>query len=306
MKQKKIFYTSAIDQEILVGLHTEHEDAKVLVVILHGMAEHKDRYLDFVKDLSHAHIDSLIIDHRGHGESLYQSKIKGYFADKLGWYTNTSDLKDFVNDVNKEKNLPIILFGHSMGSLFARSYLKHYPQNIAALYLSGSPDYSSSAKLARLLAQFISLVKGPYYTSKLLNDQVFKAFNKQIKNAKTDFDWLSYNHDNVINYINDDLCGFMFSTKAMEDLAVGLVDVYNNEKWSLVNADIPIHLISGNDDPTHQPKGLEYAQNRLIEQGYHNVSMHYVKHARHEIFQEDMAKELRQDFIAWIKEKVTV
>ncbi len=306
MKQKKVFYTSDIDQEMLVGLHTEHEKAKVLVVFLHGMAEHKDRYLDFVKDLSHAKIDSLLIDHRGHGESLYKGQIRGYFADQLGWYTNTSDLRNFVNQVNHEKKLPIILFGHSMGSLFARSYLKHYPENIVALYLSGSPDYAATAKIARVAAQFISMFKGPFYNSKILNDQVFKAFNKQIKQAKTDFDWLSYNHDNVINYIQDDLCGFMFTTKAMEDLAVGLVDVYEFEKWNALNPLIPIHFISGIDDPTHQPKGLEYAQNRLIQQGYARVETEYVKNARHEIFNEDIAKDLRQDFIAWIKEKVTV
>ncbi len=305
MKQKKIHFTSPIDQEMIHALHTEHDDSKVLVVFLHGMAEHKDRYLDFVRECSKENMDTLLIDHRGHGESLYKGAIKGHFAENLGWYTNTSDLKDLVNQVN-QKELPIVLFGHSMGSLFARSYLKHYPKNIKAVYLSGSPDYSSTAPVARILAQFISMVKGPLHYSKFLNDQVFKAFNKSISNPKTDFDWLSYNHDNVVNYINDDLCGFMFTTKAMEDLAVGLVDVYKEEKWTVLNPETAIHFISGIDDPTHRPKGLEYAVKRMNKQGYSNVNFEYVENARHEIYHEDMAKSLRQDFIAWIQDKVVV
>lgn len=306
MKTESIHFTSPIDQEILVGVHTQHEDSKVLVVMLHGMAEHKNRYFDFVNDLAHEHIDSLIIDHRGHGESLYQGKVKGYFSDNFGWFTNTSDIKDFVNQVNQEKQLPVILFGHSMGSLFARSYLKHYPENIKALYLSGSPDYASKTKVALLLAQLIILVKGPMNISKFLNDQVFKSMNDMISNPKTDFDWLSYNHDNVLAYIKDDLCGFSFTNKAMEDLAIGVLDVYKDERWKVIDRNIPIHFISGQDDPTHRPKGLEYAVKSLMKQGYENVDFEYVIDARHEIYHEDMAKRLRLEFIAWIKDKLGV
>lgn len=304
METEHILYVSNYDNEQLSAYSTTCKNAKALVVIFHGMSEHQKRYQTMVDDLSRSGFNVLTIDHRGHGESLYQKKITGYFADKDGWYVNLEDLHQIVEKVNEKEQLPIVLFGHSMGTLFARTYLKKYPQNIAGVYMSASPDSNPTAKMAQLVAKIITLFNGDKYYSKLLNDQIFAAFNKSIKNPLTEYDWLSYNEENVHNYIMDPLCGFQFTTKALEDLTVGVLDVYKNEKWNVLNPNIPIHFISGIDDVGHRPKGLEFAVNRLKSQGYSKVDFEYVEHARHEIFHEAMANQLQANFIAWIKDKV--
>lgn len=303
MKMNRIEYVSPFDHEVLIGYHYQQDKAKALVVILHGMAEHQKRYKALVDECVNAQCDVITIDHRGHGESLYQKKITGYFSDEDGWARNCADLKEMVNLVNT-KELPIVLFGHSMGTLFARSYLKHYPKGIAAVYLSGSPDYNPIVKVAKTAAKVIALFNGKKSISKLLNDQVFKKFNDAIENPKTNLDWLSINEENVKTYIADPLCGFSFTTKAMEDLSDGLLDVYEIEEWTINNPKLPIHFVSGKEDPTHQPQGLEFAQKTLHRQGYKNVEIEYVEHARHEILNEVQAPKIREQFVKWIHEKI--
>lgn len=306
MKRERIEYRSSYDNELLVAYHTQVVKPLALIVILHGMAEHQKRYQLLVDECIQNNFNVLTLDHRGHGESLYHKNIKGYFADEGGYLKNLDDIHALVDKINLKEKLPLVIFGHSMGSFFARSFLKHYPQGVSALYLSGSPDYNPIVKIARLSAKIIALFKGKQFRSVFLNDQIYKKFNQSITNPVTDMDWLSFNRENVKAYKEDPLCGYLFTTQAMIDLSDGLIDVYENESWNVLNPMLPIHFISGKYDPSYLPHKLEFALNRIKEQGYTNGSLEYVDNARHEIFNEDCAPLLRSQFIAWIKQVLSL
>lgn len=125
--KKTVYLTSKQDGLKLHVLLMEPEQSpKGIVQICHGMAEHKERYEPFMQMLCNNGYISVIHDHRGHGKSVKNAADLGYFYDDSG--------KAIIEDAHqvttwmKERygeELPYHLFGHSMGSLVVRCYLKN-------------------------------------------------------------------------------------------------------------------------------------------------------------------------------------
>ena len=104
----------------------ECENPKGIVQFSHGMAEHKERYFDFMQYLNDRGYICVIHDHRGHGSSVKSKNDYGYF------YTENADyivedlfqVTEYVREMYP--GLEVTLFSHSMGTLVARCYLKKY------------------------------------------------------------------------------------------------------------------------------------------------------------------------------------
>ena len=220
MERRIITYQSPLDSQIMTGTLFIPDKPKALVIIFHGMAEHRRRYLPMAEQLTAKNYLVLTIDHRGHGESLFDKNVKGYFTDNNGWFVNLEDLHSIVKGVAAEFPLPEFLFGHSMGSLVARSYLKRYESELDGVYLSGSPAKNPMADIGLVIARLTALVRGKKHPSKMLNSMSFGSFNKAIVNPRTPMDWLSYDVANVNDYINDPLCGFAFTAQGFADSLV--------------------------------------------------------------------------------------
>jgi len=301
MKISSFVYESPFDAQKLKAYVYEKAKAKALVVILHGMADHQARYKALATHLNEAGFKVLTLDQRGHGESLYDGTLKGHFADENGWERNLEDVRAIIQKVNETDPLPIILFGHSMGSVVARSYLKRYSQDLHALYLSGSPDLSPIASIGKTIAKTVRAVKGKRHPSPLLTKMSFGSFNKNIPDPKTPFDWVSTDEDNIAVYNADPNCGFDCTTEFFVQMLNGFDDVYVSP-WTSVNPALPIRFESGKQDPCHQPKGIEWAVKNLQDKGYQNISYAYVEGCRHEIYNDILREELMDNLVDWCKE----
>ncbi len=298
MKISSFVYESPFDAQKLKAYVYEKAKAKALVVILHGMADHQARYKALATHLNEAGFKVLTLDQRGHGESLYDGTLKGHFADENGWERNLEDVRAIIQKVNETDPLPIILFGHSMGSVVARSYLKRYSGDLHALYLSGSPDLSPIASIGKTIAKTVRAVKGKRHPSPLLTKLSFGSFNKNIPDPKTPFDWVSTDKDNIAAYNADPNCGFDCTTEFFVQMLNGFDDVYVSP-WTSVNPALPIRFESGTQDPCHQPKGIEWAVKNLKDKGYQNISYDYVEGCRHEIYNDILREELMDSFVDW-------
>lgn len=98
----------------------EHRTAEPLAMlcIVHGHGEHSGRYLDMARALASDRILVMGYDHRGHGLS---GGIKGGPA---GAKKLLEDLGYFLMYARAQHNdLPLFLFGHSMGGNLAANYL---------------------------------------------------------------------------------------------------------------------------------------------------------------------------------------
>ena len=68
------------------------KNSKKSVLINHGMAEHQQRYKDFINFLNSNDINVFIYDHRGHGNRITALDPLGVFGKENGWSLVVNDL----------------------------------------------------------------------------------------------------------------------------------------------------------------------------------------------------------------------
>ena len=113
--------------------------SKAVAQIAHGMAEHSKRYERFAGALVDAGYAVYANDHRGHGETAGSLENVGYFADEDGWNLVAGDMLSLTHIIKKEHpDIPVFLFGHSMGSLFSRTYIISHAAEIKGVIISGT------------------------------------------------------------------------------------------------------------------------------------------------------------------------
>lgn len=277
------------------------ERVRAIVQLSHGMQEHKERYEDFMVFLAKHGIASIINDHRGHGQSVRVKRDLGYFYDKTGRAIVEDTRQVQVIAVSNYPNKPLILFGHSMGSLVVRSFIKKYDRALSGLIVCGAPPSNPAAGLGYYLALALGKIKGEKRPSHLLQNVVFGKVNEGLP-GEHPLRWLSANEKNVEAYDEDAYCGFAFSYNGYANLLALLKDAYNSENWEMGNEHLPILFIAGEEDPiTGGHKKWEDAQNFLRARGYTNVSGKLFSGMRHEVLNEEKNEVAYEDALAFIE-----
>ncbi|MBI3229740.1 MAG: lysophospholipase [Burkholderiales bacterium] len=100
------------------------------VVIMHGLGEHCGRYLHVVKFFTDCGFSVRTYDQRGHGKS------DGARGDSPVGEPFLQDAQIVVDDFIEEMNVSPILFGHSMGGLFAARFALEQRSRLHAVILS--------------------------------------------------------------------------------------------------------------------------------------------------------------------------
>jgi len=302
MKKENIKIISDFDGLSLDTLIYIPEKIKGIVLIAHGMAEHKERYISFMEFLAENGYVACINDHRGHGLSVKDKKDLGYFYDESskGIVDDTRQiclyLKDRFNDV------PFILFGHSMGSFIVRCFARKYDKDIDKLIVCGSPSENPACGIALLLIDIIKLFKGDRYISNLMVNLSTGAYDKAYPQEGHN-SWLSTDKENVKKYNSDELCGFAFTLNGYKSLMNLMKNAYAKDGWAMNNKNMPIMFISGKGDPcAESEKKWHSAISNMISHGYDNVSGMMYENSRHEILLDVDKDEVYKDVLNFIGE----
>lgn len=117
-----------------------------LLVLCHGYTETCTKYHELIYYFLCQGYSVLAYDHRGHGRSFREVKnphkihVEDFDADYVG------DLDHMVQQVARKKfpELPLFLYGHSMGGCIAARYLELYPEIFSRCILS-SPMFGIKA-----------------------------------------------------------------------------------------------------------------------------------------------------------------
>lgn len=80
--------------------------------------------------------------------------------------------------------MPLILIGHSMGSLIVRAYLKKNSREVQAVVLSGSPSYNRFVGVAKYFTRFLALFRGWHYRSPMIEKLVNGPFKRSLLKKK--------------------------------------------------------------------------------------------------------------------------
>ena len=279
----------------------DYGSVKGVVQIAHGMAEHGGRYGELAARLCKAGYAVFISDHVGHGKSVSSDEMLGYFGKKNGYMNFVEDCKQLTDIAKSEyKGLPFIFFGHSMGSFVAREYTAHYGNEIDGAVYCGTSGPNPGASVGGMLANMIASRKGEMYRSEFINNMAFGTYGKRTE-KRTPFDWLTKDTKVVDKYIEDKYCGFLFTATGYRDL-FNLLSSVSAKKWyTSVPTELPILLMSGEDDPVGAyGKGVKQVFSMLKETKHKNVTINLYPGDRHEIHNELDKDKVISDLIAWL------
>lgn len=299
---KNFSFISNQDDLIIEGLCVVPSDkVRGIIQIVHGMAEHKERYIDVMKTFAEYGFLCVVHDHRGHGKSIKKKEDLGYF-----YGTNGTALVEDIHQLtsmikNTSEKIPYILLGHSMGSLAVRAYLKKYDKDIDGLIVCGSPSYNKTAKIARKLTLLMMKILGEKHRSKFIQKLMFGTYNKNFEEENGENSWICSDIDVVKKYDDDPLCGFIFTLNGFENLFSLMTETYDKDNWRKENLDMPILFIAGSMDPCIISKRhFERAVNFLKSVGYKNIIAKLYPDMRHEVLNEMRKSIVYNDVLNWI------
>lgn len=282
------------------------EAPKAVVLIVHGMAEYKDRYLPFMQYLSEMGYACIAYDHRGHGTTMETKEDRGDFG-KNGVEALTEDLLHVIRYAREcYPQRKLFLLGHSMGSLIIRNLMKNHDEAMDGVILSGSPSKSPFNGLGILITRILQLFKGARHRSRTMAILIFgrqeKRYYKKegIRNA-----WLCSNRAVVEAFNNDRLCGFKFTLRGYRTLLQLFARVYSDKGWNVTNPDLPIHFVSGGSDMAMRSlKAFSRSIGYLRAAGYRQVSSKVYPGMRHavlnELKKEEVWMDVHQMFNSWL------
>ena len=83
--KKDFFYASCGKGQIHACRWMPQTEPKAVLQIVHGIAEHIERYEEFARYLNELGYIVVAEDHMGHGQSIGEEGVRGYFHG--GWFS---------------------------------------------------------------------------------------------------------------------------------------------------------------------------------------------------------------------------
>ncbi|WP_166867048.1 alpha/beta hydrolase [Salinibacterium sp. ZJ70] len=251
---------------------------RAVVQLLHGVGEYAMRYELFASTLASAGYTVYANDHRGHGATGMEQH--GGDVSKLGTLgprgvrgaiAAVEQLTDIIRQA--EAGLPLVLFGHSLGSIFA--------QKMVGVHASAYDGVVLSATAYRTLLH--------------MRGGDLNAQHKHL--GTTGAEWLSRDPAVAAAFVADPLT---FDARVME--LFGIVDSLRLLGTPRrLDADIPMLIMVGDDDSLGGRKSVELLAKAYRERGgLTDVTLTIYPGGRHEMLNETNQAEVRADIIAWL------
>lgn len=263
------------------------EPATSNLVFMTGMQEHSERYDHLARYLNDFGISVYVLDAVGQGLNAprpedQQKWFKGAFD------TNVSAAHQKVMELKEETKLPTFIMGHSMGSFMTQRYLELFPDSAdkVIIWSSNGPRRMKMA-CAYMLASILTNKRNWDKPSKFISNASFGPYARTVKNRKTDVDWLSYDEENVKDYIADPYCGAENTYGFWKEFLRGMNELYKKKNLKKVSKNEKILIVAGEEDPVGEMgKGPRRLKEMYEKLGVSNVTIFMFPHMRHEIHNE--------------------
>lgn len=290
--------------KIYVRCFLPEEAPRGIIQIAHGIAEHSARYDRFASYLADNGFVVYTNDHLGHGKSLADESDLGFFADNGGWEIVVDDMRK-LHDIAADEypGIPHFLFGHSMGSFLARTYIIYFRSGLDGVILSGTGQQAKVLVLGGKLLSSMEIKKnGGKYKSEMLNNIAFGKYNDGFETTRTISDWISRDEAEVDKYIEDPLCGYIPSASLFHDMMCGIDFITKAKNVQRMNKNLPVYFMSGDADPVGENgKGVLRAYKSFLAAGMKDVAVKLYHDGRHEMLNELNRDEVFKDVLNWIE-----
>ncbi len=275
--------------------HWPVESPRASIVVSHGASEHSGRYDRFARAMNAAGYEVFAADQRGHGQTRKSTGVGRCGpggADGL-----IHDLERLVAIATEStESKPVVLLGHSLGSMIAQGYAARGAKGLAGYILSGPVGAPEGGQ------EMFDGLRAAVDSG--MGDEILDAlgsYNEAFEPARTPYDWLSRDEAEVDAYIADDFCGSSNPlTYGLLCEVVGLaVESVTPEAIGKIPA-MPVLLVAGEMDPVGgMGANVRELQSRLVAGGL-DVTARYYPGARHEVLNETNRDEVQADIVAWL------
>ncbi len=280
-----------------------------IVIIVHGMAEHARRYDHFARALAETGLDIYSFDMRGHGATT-PAVDHGYLSVDISWQTLIDDVAAMrALALSISGALPVVLFGHSLGSFIVQGMLQTRGGDYAGAVLSatGKPNRMMCRIGAAVAGLEAARVDGTG-RSAVMRALTFGSYERSLKRRvgtkRAAFDWLSSQPEAVDAYIQDPESGFEIRTASWRCLLRGIASVQSPHARRRTPARLPLLIAAGSDGPMGDygrgPSALAAAYEN---DGQRDVALRLYDGARHELLHDMVAESFTQDMLAWMHER---
>lgn len=273
------------------------DGARGLVVVSHGASEHSGRYDRFATALNRAGLAVAALDHRGHGATAATTG-PGVMGPG-GGAAVVDDLRELSAAAGAATgDVPVVLFGHSLGALIGLAYLVRHSGGLAGAVLCGFPiDLDAAVAMGPALQGFADAGMRDEPMRDLLTSN-----NDPFDPARTPFDWLSRDPDEVDRYIADPWCG--------EDLPltygylIDLFEIVAPARDRLAGISCPVLVIAGDRDAAGAMGAHPAALAKALHDAGVSTELTLYEGARHELLNETNRAEVTADVVAWMERRL--
>lgn len=277
---------------------------KAVFQISHGMIEYIERYEPFAEFMTEHGFMVVGHDHIGHGHSVKSENDYGYFPKDDPSGVLVSDMHTLRTTIQKENtDMPYFMFGHSMGSYMLRKYLSIYGNGISGALICGTgyvPAHTTGFGL--FLTGFAAKIHGGHYRSQTITNMTYnrsyRKFDMTGKDSKNS--WLTRDSEIVEEYYKNPMCAYIFTMNGYRGLMEAVRYDCRQENVDKVPDDIPLYIISGDDDPVGDlGAGVRKVYEMFLKSGKKDVECKLYKDFRHEILNEIGKEQVYNDILAW-------
>ena len=249
-------------------------EMKAVIVIVHGVCEHSERYDYLTSALNNAGYSVVRFDLRGHGKSGGE---RGY-AESYREFSD--DLNEIISAVKEDlPDIPVYILGHSMGAFISALYEIMYPDCIKGQILSGIPAIELPLSDIKLLKNL------PYNKFPKIN-----AANKLAKLVSRDIKV-------VENYLNDPLNLKKSTIKMSAEMFLKGPEFMSSH---INEYKAPCLILHGQDDKIVTEKSSEWFFGNISST---DKTRKLYPELYHEIFNEPQKDAVISDLISWLEER---
>ncbi|MBE5906034.1 MAG: alpha/beta hydrolase [Lachnospiraceae bacterium] len=273
-----------------------------MMQISHGMCEYIERYEPHISYFTSRGILVFGNDHLGHKGSVKSDDDLGYMGARDGWMAMVEDVHTLSRKMRQaHPELPLILFGHSMGSFIARAVIGKFGREYDGAIISGTGGTNKMLGLGFSMVWLSRRLRGDRARSAFLKKLSFGSYNKRYENVRTPEDWLTRDSTVVDAYREDKYCMFSFTTAGYADL-LSVLDHVSQERWyDSVPRELPLLLVSGEMDPVGDfGKGVKEVDRRLRMRPHVEYTCKLYPDMRHEVLNEIGKETIYEEIVNFV------
>lgn len=267
----------------------EVENAKGVIVLLHGFTEFIEKYFETIRDFTAQGYSVYTFDWRGQGKSQRWFKDNPEQVYHDGFDADAHNLKYFVDVVVGQRDVPRYALAHSMGGHILTKTLKLYPGLFRAAVLS-APMFQFTLPMPKSIAKVVlKIVRAFNWGRKSVGDIDWRYKKPPLEHdprsrdplrRQVHYDWCEQDKDLRLGPVS-----FEWVFHALQSI------IETERKGYLESIETPMFIAMAEEDKIVDNRATRKAIERLP-----NATGHELHASQHEILMERDV--IRQEFLA--------